>query len=84
MTVPRNTRRESARHRPVLLACALVGVVTWAYATSFSGVFIYDDRVAIVENPNIRALWPLTAAMAAPAETPVSGRPVASLTLAIN
>ncbi len=43
-----------------------------------------DDTFAIVENPNIKRLWPLTQSMSAPAESPVSGRPVASLTLAIN
>ncbi len=48
------------------------------------GVFIFDDTWAIVENPNIRTLWPLTTALSAPAESPVSGRPVASLSLALN
>jgi len=55
-----------------------------AYAPSFRGVFVYDDIVAIVENPNIRALWPLSAAMSAPPESPVSARPVAALSLAVN
>jgi len=57
---------------------------TWAYATSFTGVFVLDDKPAIVLNPNVRTLWPLTRAMSAPPETPVSARPVASLSLAIN
>ncbi len=43
-----------------------------------------DDKFAIADNPNIKTLWPLTTAMSAPPEMPVSGRPVASLTLAIN
>ncbi len=55
-----------------------------AYATSFNGVFVFDDKYAILDNPHIKTLWPLTAAMSAPPENPVSGRPVASLTLAIN
>ena len=70
--------------RPTVLAAILVAAATWAYAPSFQGVFIYDDGGAIVENPNIRALWPLTRAMSAPPESPVSARPVAALTLAIN
>ena len=68
----------------LLLALALAGAAGVAYSTSFQGVFIFDDHFAIVANPNIRALWPLTRAMLAPPESPVSGRPIASLTLAIN
>ncbi len=63
----------------------LLAAAGWiAYSTSFAGVFVFDDKFAIVDNPNIRALWPLTRSMSAPAELPVSGRPIASLTLAIN
>ena len=43
-----------------------------------------DDKFAIADNPNIKALWPLTQSMSAPDESPVSARPIASLTLAIN
>ena len=68
----------------VLLAIVLAGAAGWAYSTSFPGVFVLDDKFGIVDNPNIKALWPLTRAMWAPPELPVSGRPVASLTLAIN
>ena len=73
--------------RPVtvgLFALLIVGACAWAYATSFAGVFVLDDKYAILDNPNITTLWPLTRAMSAPPENPVSGRPVASLTLAIN
>jgi protein O-mannosyl-transferase len=70
--------------RSWLLAGVLTAIALIAYAPSFRGVFVYDDTVAIVENPNIRALWPLTDAMSAPAESPVSARPVAALTLALN
>src|SRR5678816_1074591 len=67
-----------------ILPGLLAAIAVIAYAPSFRGVFVYDDIVAIVENPNIRALWPLSAAMSAPPESPVSARPVAALTLAIN
>ncbi len=56
----------------------------FAYQTSFAGVFVFDDEFAIQRNPNIRSLWPLTRALSAPPESPVSARPVASLTLAVN
>ena len=76
----------SARSRlPVALAAlALAAAGTWAYSTSFGGVFVCDDGPAIVDNPNIKALLPLGRAMTAPSEATVSGRPIPSLTLALN
>ena len=62
----------------------LAAAAALAYSTSFAGVFVFDDKFGIVDNPNIKSLWPLTRAMSAPPEMPVSARPVASLTLAIN
>src|SRR5262245_30937045 len=72
------------RGRELLVALVLAVVASWAYSTSFAGVFLYDDKPAIVDNPNIKALWPLTHALSAPREVAVSARPVASLSLAIN
>ncbi len=66
---------------PAIVLCLATAI---AYAPSFRGVFVYDDGIAIVQNPNIKALWPLTSAMSAPAESPVSARPVAALSLALN
>ena len=68
----------------LLIALALTAAGCWAYSTSFAGVFVYDDGLSIVENAHIKTLWPLTQAMSAPPEATVSGRPVASLTLALN
>ena len=70
--------------RRLLVGLLLIVAAVWAYSTSFAGVFVMDDKFAIADNPNIKTLWPLTTAMSAPPEMPVSGRPVASLTLAIN
>ena len=76
-------RVPSAVRTPVavlaILACGLV-----AYANSFSGLFVFDDEPAIVQNAHITRLWPLTAAMAAPEGTTASGRPMVSLSLALN
>jgi protein O-mannosyl-transferase len=88
----KSPRSDRAPERPrlsgwtssLLAALVLTGAVAWAYSTSFAGVFVMDDKFAIADNPNIKTLWPLTTAMSAPPEMPVSGRPVASLTLAIN
>src|SRR5262249_10465235 len=42
------------------------------------------DRNAIALNPNVRSLSPLTAAMSAPRDTTLAGRPVASLSFALT
>ena len=77
--------RSTASYRLIVLAMlALLAAGAWAYSTSFAGVFVYDDGPSIVDNPHIKTLWPLTQAMSAPPEATVSGRPVASLTLALN
>jgi len=88
-TTRRAAMRPGMRGGPRLASTAVIalliaGAATFAYRTSFAGVFVFDDEFAIQRNPNIRALWPLTRALAAPPESPVSARPVASLTLAIN
>ena len=48
------------------------------------GQFIYDDEETIVGNPYVRTLWPVTAAMHAPAQSAAAGRPLISLSLALN
>ncbi len=68
----------------MFFAVVLVTLGSWAYATSFRGVFVWDDLATIVENPHIRSLWPLSEAMGAPHDTTLSARPVASLTFALN
>ncbi len=100
MAATRRRPRASQRQRPsgepgssgrglrlastALVALLLAAAGAAAYSTSFAGVFVFDDKFAIQDNPNIKALWPLTRSMSAPAETPTSARPVASLTLAVN
>jgi protein O-mannosyl-transferase len=51
--------------RPLALV-ALVLAVLAAYAGSFDGAFVFDDLPAIVENPHVRALWPLSQVLDAP------------------
>jgi tetratricopeptide (TPR) repeat protein len=66
------------------LIILLVIVGAAAYANSFSGPFIFDDEGGILDNPYIIHLWPLSKAMSAAPQSPVAGRPAASLSLAIN
>ena len=46
--------------------------------------FIFDDHNAIVRNSHILSLWPPWEAMVTSPQTPVAGRPIVSLSLAIN
>jgi len=68
------------------LACAslivLVGVLTWA--SSLSGPFLFDDHSAIVRNPQIRHLWPLVEALAAPRDNELASRPLVNFSFAVN
>jgi hypothetical protein len=68
------------RYHAVVLVVA--GVL--AYATSFSNPFLYDDQTAIVKNTQIRTLSPLSVPLTPPRDTPVAGRPLANLSLAVN
>jgi Flp pilus assembly protein TadD len=69
-----------------LAGLGLVVGVFLAYAGSLGAPFVYDDRLAIPENPTIRQLWPLTAVLLPQAEggLTVSGRPILNLSFAIN
>ena len=69
---------------PAAVALAALGIVLAAlaaYAGSFSGPFIFDDRQWILENPAIRHLW---TALAAPRSAMTGGRPVLGFSFALN
>jgi len=66
------------------IAAVIIIAGTWAYATSFGGVFLLDDVRAIVRNPTIRTLWPPTTPLSPPHESTVAGRPVANLSFAVS
>jgi tetratricopeptide (TPR) repeat protein len=67
------------------LAAALILIAGWAaYSNSFAGIFVFDDEPAIAQNQNLRTLWPLTSSMTAPPDTTLSGRPIATLSFAID
>jgi Tfp pilus assembly protein PilF len=65
-------------------ALVIIAAGLAAYANSFDGILVFDDEPAIAENEHIRQLRPLAVSMSAPDDTTLSGRPVASLTFAIN
>lgn len=72
-------------YRRVLAASVLIVAATLAaYANSFSGEFLFDDSHSIVDNPHIRRLWPLSYALSAPDQSSLAGRPIVSLSFALN
>lgn len=54
------------------------------FSGALSGPFIFDDLDAIQHNASLRQLWPPTALFEIPDQLPVSGRPLVSLSLAVN
>jgi tetratricopeptide (TPR) repeat protein len=55
-----------------------------AYANSFSGPFVLDDRASIVENAQIRDVWRLESVLFPRRELPTAGRPLVNLSFAVN
>jgi tetratricopeptide (TPR) repeat protein len=66
---------------PVLVLLVTGMVVFW---NSLDGPFVWDDQTSIVTNPTIQRLWPLSVPLSPPRDTPVAGRPVVNLSLALN
>jgi tetratricopeptide (TPR) repeat protein len=73
-----------SRWKIVLIGAVIVLAVLAVYHNSFSGPFVFDDPLSIVENPTIRLPWSIAALLSPPAEATVGGRPLANVTLAIN
>ncbi|HVP10303.1 MAG TPA: tetratricopeptide repeat protein, partial [Phycisphaerae bacterium] len=68
----------------VLAACIIILAGFVVYWSSLGHPFLFDDEEVITENAHVRRLWPLSFAMGAPEQSAVSGRPLVSLSLAIN
>lgn len=66
---------------PWLALAAVVGV---AHGRALEAAFVFDDRPAIVENPSLRTLWPLSVPLSPPAYLPTAGRPLVNLSFALN
>jgi tetratricopeptide (TPR) repeat protein len=74
-------------NRPALeikLAIILIIAGVLAYINIFKAPFIFDDGPSILENYHIKKLLPLSNMFSAPPQSTVAGRPVASLSLALN
>ena len=65
-------------------AAVIALAVALTYANSLQGPFILDDNAAIVQNQQIRQLSRPSAVLLPEAESPVAGRPLVSLSFALN
>jgi tetratricopeptide (TPR) repeat protein len=75
----------SARERTWIEVALVVAVAAAAYATSFTGDFQFDDIPAILQNPTLHHLWPLSGPLVPPpGALTVSGRPLLNLSFALN
>ena len=84
-SVPRSSFASSLL-RVNLLAALLLGVAPVAvYWNALHTPFVLDDGPSITDNASIRSLWPLSGPLSPPAGgLPVSARPVANLSFALN
>ncbi len=73
-----------SRRRPLVGAGIIIVAALGAYHNSFSGPFIFDDIASITKNYNIRQLWPIWEVFPAQPGATVAGRPVLSLSFALN
>ena len=62
----------------------IFALTVMAYSSAITSPLLFDDQTSIVSNASIRQLVPLTGPLSPPRETPVAGRPLVNLTLAIN
>lgn len=65
-------------------AAAVAAVILAAYSNSFRGPFVIDDQASVVQNPAIRDLARLDRVLTPPRDSPVAGRPLVNLSLAID
>lgn len=65
-------------------AALLVAAGFLIYANTLTAPFLFDDLNSIVNNTQIRDIWPLSVPLSPPRDTPVAGRPIVNLTFAVN
>lgn len=68
----------------VLYAAVLLVAGAAAYLPGLSHPFLFDDQTAIVNNATIKSLTPISTVLSPPRDTPVAGRPIVNLSLALS
>ena len=71
---------------PTLLAggALLILALAFAYANSFRGTYVFDDRFAITDNPSLAHLGNLARVFSPPNTATTGGRPLLNLAFALN
>jgi tetratricopeptide (TPR) repeat protein len=82
--VPPGRKRGLPQDQPWWHGAALVLAVALTYANSLSGAFVLDDQATIVQNPEIRDLSRPGGVLSPAPDSPIAGRPLASLSFALN
>jgi protein O-mannosyl-transferase len=68
-----------------LVGSVICGVVLFTvYSNVLNAPFLFDDHSSIEENPSIRSIFPLSESMWSPKDFSVAGRPMVSLSFALN
>lgn len=78
-SLPSRPAPRTARSAVVALLLVVTGLL--AYANGLEAPFLWDDETAILKNESIRRLG---TALSPPPETPLTGRPLPNLSLAVN
>lgn len=84
---PSRLLQRGARIRPASLAfpvLALLLACLTVYANSLSAPVVFDDRVTLFENPQLREWWNPAVVLFPARELPVAGRPLVNLSFALN
>jgi hypothetical protein len=84
VATPSPNRRSSPLSRRRVAAALIAFAAALVYVPALDGPFIYDDFEAIVENESIRSLTDPPSVWRPPDETPMAGRPLANLSLALS
>ena len=72
------------RHAILWRAAVLVVAGFLIYGNTLTAPFLFDDQNSIINNAQIRDVWPLSVPLSPPRDTPVAGRPIVNLTFAVN
>lgn len=66
-----------------VLAISLCGLLV--FSNNLAGEFIFDDYPAIIDNPDVKSLWPVwPLLLPTPNSSPLAARPLPSISVAIN
>src|SRR5688572_4558063 len=65
-------------------ALLLVVAIALTYANSLANPLILDDQATVVQNPQIRDLSRARDVLIPASESPIAGRPLTSLSFALN